>query len=118
MHGSRETTSNACDYTRLNDHYRPASVLARLLLDNLTLVDRRGEYSTAASFMVDMNDLFERFVTERLGRASGGSPGGRRARKDDYLDDGRGTCRSRPDLLFHHPSLRICLPTWATSSTS
>ena len=39
-------------YTRLNDHYRPALGLARLLLDNLTLVDQRGG-TTAASFMVN-----------------------------------------------------------------
>lgn len=54
--------------TRLNAHYEPALRLARLLLDNLTLVDQRG-VTTASSFMVDMNKLFERFVTERLRRA-------------------------------------------------
>ena len=88
-------------YTRLNDHYRPALGLARLLLDNLTLVDRRGG-TTAASFMVDMNDLFERFVTERLGRALEGRLVAQ-GQKDDYLDDGRNVS-IRPDLLFHHPS--------------
>jgi 5-methylcytosine-specific restriction enzyme subunit McrC len=54
--------------TRLNTHYEPALRLARLLLENLTLVDTRGGTS-ASSFMVDMNVLFERFVTERLRRA-------------------------------------------------
>ena len=87
-------------YTRLNDHYRPALGLARLLLDNLTLVDRRGA-TTAASFMVNMNDLFERFVTERLRRALQGrlvleSQG------SDYLDMGK-KVRVRPDLRFRHP---------------
>lgn len=53
--------------TRLNAHYEPALRLARLLLENLTLVDRRGG-ATASSFLVDMNNLFERFVTERLRR--------------------------------------------------
>ena len=87
-------------YTRLNDHYRPALGLARLLLDNLTLVDRRGA-TTAASFMVNMNDLFETFVTERLRRAlqdrlvvEG--------QKDDYLDVGKNVT-IRPDLRFRHP---------------
>lgn len=36
-----------------------------LLVDSLTPVDRKGA-TTAASFMVNMKDLFERFVTERL----------------------------------------------------
>jgi 5-methylcytosine-specific restriction enzyme subunit McrC len=54
--------------TRLNTHYEPALRLARLLLENLTLVDTRGGTS-ASSFMVDMNVLFERFVTEQLRRA-------------------------------------------------
>lgn len=54
--------------TRLNGHYEPALRLARLLLANLTLVDRRGG-TTASSFVVDMNELFERFVTQRLRRA-------------------------------------------------
>jgi 5-methylcytosine-specific restriction enzyme subunit McrC len=54
--------------TRLNGHYQPALCLARLILENLTLVDQRGG-TTASSFLVDMNKLFERFVTERLRRA-------------------------------------------------
>ena len=55
-------------FTRLNEHYRPALNLARLLLENLTLVDRSGN-RTARSFLVDMNRLFEDFVTQRLRRA-------------------------------------------------
>ena len=53
--------------TRLNAHYQPALRLARLLLENLTLVDQRGDHS-ASSFLVDMNKLFEDFVTQRLRR--------------------------------------------------
>ena len=55
-------------FTRLNAHYKPALRLARLLLSNLTLVDQRGDRS-ASSFLVDMNQLFEDFVTQRLRRA-------------------------------------------------
>ena len=54
--------------TRLNAHYEPALRLARLLLENLTLVDRQGGH-TASSFLVDMNLLFEDFLTQRLRRA-------------------------------------------------
>ena len=55
-------------FTRLNAHYQPALRLARLLLANLTLADRRG-HQAASSFLVDMNQLFEDFVTQRLRRA-------------------------------------------------
>ena len=86
-------------YTRLNEHYRPALGLARLLLDNLTLVDRRGA-TTAASFMVNMNDLFERFVTERLRRALRGRLVVE-SRVREYLDAGRQAV-IKPDLRFRH----------------
>src|SRR5690606_28379785 len=63
----RPATVDALHVTRLNQHYAPALGLARLVLANLTLADVRGSTS-ASSFMVDMNDLFQRFVTERLRR--------------------------------------------------
>ena len=88
-------------YSRLNEHYRPALGLARLLLDNLTLVDRRGA-TTAASFMVNMNDLFERFVTERLTRALRGRLVVE-GQTHDHLDVGK-KVSIRPDLRFRHPS--------------
>ncbi|MEU4418935.1 McrC family protein, partial [Nocardia salmonicida] len=54
-------------YTRLNEHYRPALELARLVLRGHSLVESRGGL-VAQSFMIDMNDLFERWVTEELER--------------------------------------------------
>ena len=84
-------------FTRLNEHYRPALRLARLVLANLTLQDTLGEVE-ASSFMLDMNELFERFVTERLRRALRG----RLDVKDQHrshLDEGRDVA-IRPDLLF------------------
>ena len=54
-------------YTRLNEHYRPALRLARLILANCTLQDQHGD-TAASAFMVDMNQLFEQFVTSRLQR--------------------------------------------------
>ncbi|WP_419553294.1 McrC family protein [Candidatus Poriferisodalis sp.] len=70
---SEPTASEALDridriqYTRLNEHYRPALRLARLILANCTLQDRHGD-AAASAFMVDMNELFEQFVTSRLQR--------------------------------------------------
>lgn len=87
-------------FTRLNEHYRPALGLARLILDHLTLVDRRGE-KTASSFMLDMNDLFERFVTERLRRALRGRLAVE-AQTGTHLDAKRRVWM-RPDLVFRRP---------------
>ena len=86
--------------TRLNEHYQPALRLARLLLENLTLVDRRGG-TTAASFMVNMNDLFERFVIERLRRALRGRLVVE-SQVREYLDEGKQVV-IKPDLRFCHP---------------
>ncbi|MEE3853535.1 hypothetical protein VZC37_24590 [Gordonia sp. LSe1-13] len=85
--------------TRLNQHYAPALGLARLVLANLTLTDSQGAAS-ASSFMVDMNDLFQRFVTERLRRELRG--------RLDVIDEPSvhlGTGRQvamLPDLLFRN----------------
>ena len=60
-------------FTRLNEHYKPALRLARLVLANLTLQDVAGE-TQASSFMLDMNELFERFVTEAAAKSTAGTP--------------------------------------------
>ncbi|WP_420440286.1 McrC family protein [Candidatus Poriferisodalis sp.] len=74
LDGVAEPTSSAAlqrldriQYNRLNEHYRPALRLARLIMANCTLQDQHGD-TAASAFMVDMNQLFERFVTSRLQR--------------------------------------------------
>ncbi len=84
-------------FTRLNDHYKPALRLARLVLANLTLRDDIGDTS-ASSFMVDMNELFERFVTERLRNALR-SRLTLKSQHSDHLDYGDNVAIC-PDLLF------------------
>ncbi len=84
-------------FTRLNAHYKPALRLARLLLSNLTLVDQRGDRS-ASSFLVDMNQLFEDFVTQRLRRALRGRLEVR-SQSPVHLGVGR-KVPMRPDLVF------------------
>ena len=83
--------------TRLNAHYEPALRLARLLLENLSLVDRRGDRS-ASSFLVDMNKLFEDFVTQRLRRELRGRLEVR-SQAGTHLDT-RKKVPIRPDLIF------------------
>ena len=84
-------------FNRLNSRYEPALRLARLLLESLTLMDQWGE-TVASSFMVDMNLLFERFVTDRLERTLRG----RWEVKPQYGTrlDRAGRVHIRPDLVF------------------
>lgn len=96
----RAENVGAIQVTRLNRHYAPALGLARLVLANLALMDVRGATS-ASSFMVDMNDLFQRFVTERLRRELSG--------RLDVIDEptvhlgiGRQVVM-QPDLVFREP---------------
>ena len=85
-------------FTRLNEHYRPALKLARLILANFTLQDRHGDTS-ASAFMLDMNRLFEDFVTARLQRELRGRLEVV-AQRRLYLDVER-QVQIRPDLTFH-----------------
>jgi 5-methylcytosine-specific restriction enzyme subunit McrC len=54
-------------FTRLNRHYEPALRLAQLVLRNLSLLDQAGAHG-ASAFLVDMNDLFQRYLTDRLSK--------------------------------------------------
>ena len=91
------TDSDRVVFTRLNEHYKPALRLAQLVLENLTLQDVVGA-TQASSFMLDMNDLFERFVTERLRRALRGRLDVKGQHRDKL--DKAGTVAIKPDLLF------------------
>ncbi len=53
--------------SRVDAHYEVAMRLAGLILRNLTLTHRAAA-TAAASFTVDMNDLFEAFVADRLSK--------------------------------------------------
>ena len=57
-------------YTRLNDHYRPAVELARLIIDNSSLELLHGKVA-GASLLIDMNTVFERFLYVALQEALG-----------------------------------------------
>lgn len=84
-------------FTRLTEHYRPALRLTRFVVENLSLADQIGA-ADASSFLLDMNRVFEDFVTRRLRSALAG--------RLVVLDqasirlDERGKVPIRPDLLF------------------
>jgi 5-methylcytosine-specific restriction enzyme subunit McrC len=85
--------------TRLDRHWVPAARLADLLLRRLSVADRAGT-STGTSFLVDMNQLFERFVTDRLRRLLRG-----RLEVVDRFSTHLDVARRlpiRPDLVFRH----------------
>ena len=56
------------DWTRLNERYRPAVALARLIISTAGLEARAGG-EDASAFLVDMNDVFERFIRAALREA-------------------------------------------------
>ncbi|MFD5867881.1 McrC family protein [Corynebacterium sp. NPDC060344] len=91
---------DAIQLTRLNRHYEPALRLARLILANLSLADVHGT-TRAQSFMVDMNDLFQRFITERLSRALRGKATVR-SEPTHHLGVHR-QISMQPDLVFASP---------------
>ena len=57
-------------YSRLNEHYRPALELARLIIESSSLELFHGKV-TGAAFIIDMNRVFERFLYVALREALG-----------------------------------------------
>lgn len=55
-------------WTRLNARYRPAVALARLIIASGGLEARAGQYESSA-FVIDMNQVFERFIRTALREA-------------------------------------------------
>ena len=85
-------------YTRLDEHYRPAVELARLIIENSSLELRDGKISGAA-FFIDMNRVFERFLYVALGEALGLSQAQWRQGAGLTLDEG-GDIKMYPDLSW------------------
>ena len=85
-------------YTRLDEHYRPAVELARLIIENTTLDLSTGSAS-GASFLVDMNVVFEKFVYVALREALGLDEKRWRQGEDLTLDEGQ-RIKIRPDLSW------------------
>ena len=84
--------------TRLNRYYEPALRLAEVILRSGGVRDRAGTLE-ASTFLIDMNRLFERFVTIQLRRLLAGKLEVR-DQEQTHLDVGR-KIAMYPDLVFY-----------------
>ena len=92
VHGSPEVR-----YTRLNGHYRPAVELARLIIDNSSLELHHGDIA-GASFLLDMNRVFEQFLFVALREELGLSAS--EWRKGNLTLDEGDAIKLEPDLSW------------------
>lgn len=96
-------------YHRLNEHYRPALALARLLLACLSPSGTRGPHQFLA-FLVDMNSLFERYVAAVLQQEAAGRRGLIVVDQDTHTLDLDRQVTVRPDVVLYCgdvPSLAV-----------
>ena len=89
------------DFDRLNEHYRGVVALSRLVLRHGAFEAGRGEVR-ASGFLMDMNAVFQEFLTQALREELGASP--RTLRSDRELekltlDNGR-RVTLEPDLTW------------------
>ena len=87
-------------FDRINEHYRGVVGLSRLILRHSAFESERGVVR-AAGFLMDMNTLFQEFVTVALREALGVSEQVFLEKKIDTLDDD-GRIHLRPDLTWWH----------------
>ena len=85
-------------FTRLNEHYRDVLALARLILRHSAFASARGAVRTSG-FLVNMNDLFQEFLTVALREALGVSSDTLRSEREVELDED-GRARLKPDLSW------------------
>ena len=86
-------------YTPLNNHYRSAVELARLIIDNSSLELFHGKV-TGASFLMDMNQVFEKFLHVALGESLELSESQWKTQKHLTLDEAK-SINLYPDLFWH-----------------
>ena len=85
-------------FDRLNEHYRTVVELSRLILRHGAFESSRGEVR-ASGFLMDMNVVFQEFVTVALREALGVSPDAFKERAIPSLDEGDHV-HLRPDLVW------------------
>ena len=89
-------------FDRLNEHYRSVATLARLVLRHGAFEARRGQVR-ASGFLMDMNHVFQEFVTVALREALGVSEREFGERSIGPLDQ-EGRVSLKPDLTWRHGS--------------
>lgn len=87
------------DFNRLNEHYRPAINLARLILRSMAFELAHG-HVCATSFLIDMNHVFEDFVVVALRETLGLS-----ARTFPQGAAGRYLCLDKADRIRLEPDI-------------
>ena len=85
-------------FDRLNQHYERVVELARLILRQDRFEADRGKFR-ASGFLMDMNKVFQEFVTAALREQLGLSPGEFGERRVGSLDEG-GEITLKPDLVW------------------
>ena len=85
-------------FDRLNEHYRGVVSLSQLILRHGAFESSRGEVR-ASGFLMDMNVVFQEFVTVALREALGVSANAFRERPISSLDEGDHV-HLRPDLVW------------------
>ena len=87
-------------FDRINEHYRGVVGLSRLILRHSAFESERGT-ARAAGFLMDMNTLFQEFLTVALRETLGLTERVFREKNIDTLDvDGK--VKLRPDLTWWH----------------
>ena len=87
-------------FDRINEHYRGVVGLSRLILRHSAFESERGT-ARAAGFLMDMNTLFQEFLTVALRETLGLTERVFRGKNIDTLDvDGK--VKLRPDLTWWH----------------
>ncbi len=86
------------DFDRLNEHYRGVVGLSRLILRHSAFESGRGKVRTAG-FLIDMNKLFQEFVTQALREELKVSANAFLEKSIDSLDEGK-RVGLRPDLTW------------------
>lgn len=86
-------------YHRLNDDYQPIHRLCRLLLESASVSEQFGDTGFKA-FLLDMNRLYESFLTVALNDALS-APWSLLGQHSSWLDENKGIT-IRPDLTMLH----------------
>jgi len=101
LHGSRVLHDwrgvRAPNITRLNEHYAPALALSERVLRDLSLSEKSGQLASA-TFVFDMNKVFEDFVTAAFTSSMRKHGGAVRPQVGEYSLDEEAALRLRPDI--------------------